>query len=134
MIIPAVFVVFLPINILVGAILSVALYAGYVIALVTGSPVIEVSRTTLRVGSARVPLQHVGTAYPHPTATEARLQAGPELDARAWICLRGWVTTSARVEIVDDHDPIPYWLFSTRHPNKVVSAINEAASQLPGAR
>lgn len=131
MIIPAVFVVFMPINMLVGAILGLALYGGYLIALYTGSPIIEVDRTTLRVGSAQVPLQHVGEAYAHPTVEEARLQAGPKLDARAWTCLRGWCGTSARVEIADDNDPIPYWLFSTRHPEAVVAAIREARSQLP---
>lgn len=128
MIIPAVFVVFMPINMLVGGILGVALYAGYVIALYTGSPTIEVSKTVLRVGSAQVPLQHVGSAYAHVSADEARAQAGPRLDARAWTCLRGWVSTSARVEIVDEHDPIPYWLFSTKHPEQVVAAIKEATS------
>lgn len=134
MIVPAVFVVFMPINMLVGGILGVALYAGYVIALYTGSPMIEVDKTTLRVGSAQVPLQHLGTATAHPTGEEARAEAGPKLDARAWTCLRGWVSTSAQVEIVDEHDPIPYWLFSTREPEKVVAAIREASSQLPESK
>lgn len=134
MIIPAVFAVFMPINMLVGGILGVALYGGYVIALYTGSPIIEVDHTTLRVGSAQIPLQHLGAAYPHPTQDEARLQAGPKLDARAWTCLRGWVATSARVEIADEYDPIPYWLFSTRNPEQVVDAIREARSQLPEHR
>lgn len=128
MIIPAVFVVFMPINMLVGGILGVALYAGYVIALYTGSPIVEVSRTTLRVGSAEVPVQYLGAAHAHATQAEARAQAGPKLDARAWTCLRGWVATSARVEIVDEHDPIPYWLFSTRNPEKVVAAIKSATT------
>ncbi|MGO1545656.1 MAG: DUF3093 domain-containing protein [Gulosibacter sp.] len=130
-IIPAVFVVFMPINILVGIILGVALYAGYVIALYSGSPVIEVGSSTLRVGSAEVPLQYLGDGYAHDTTEKAREQAGPNLDARAWTCLRGWVNTSARIEIVDENDPIPYWLFSTRHPDEAIAAIAEAKSRLP---
>ncbi|MGO2111963.1 MAG: DUF3093 family protein, partial [Pseudoclavibacter sp.] len=47
-------------------------------------------------------------------------------DARAWLCLRGWSGTSARVEVIDESDPVPYWLFSTRHPDAVRAAIDAA--------
>ncbi|SJM65786.1 DUF3093 domain-containing protein [Gulosibacter sp. 10] len=130
LIVPAIIIVFMPINRAVGIILGIAVFLGFCVALYSGSPTIEVTSTTLRVGSAQVPLHYLGAASAYPTAEASRAQTGPRLDARAWTCLRGWVSTTARVEIVDERDPIPYWLFSTRHPEQVVRAIDEAKSRL----
>lgn len=125
--IPAILVVFWPINVTVGIILAIACYLGICLMLWLSSPIIEIDSTTLRVGSARVPLRYVGevTAYLDPGL--ARLAAGPELDARAWICLRGWTPLSARVEITDPRDPVPYWLFSTRRPAELQRELERAA-------
>lgn len=131
LIVPAMIVVFLPINSLVGVILGVALYGGYVAFLVSGSPVIEVSDSTLRVGAAQIPLRYVGQITANETVQAARQAAGPGLDARAWTSLRGWVRTSVRVEITDERDPIPYWLFSTRRPQELAKALETAVAQLP---
>ena len=131
LIVPAVILVFLPINGWVGVILGVALYGGYIAFLLSGSPVIEVSDSTLRVGAAQIPLRHVGKVTPFDTAQSARAAAGPELDARAWTSLRGWVRTSIRVDITDERDPIPYWLFSTRQPRELAKALDAAVAQLP---
>lgn len=126
LIIPAVIAVFVPINIAVGIILGIALFAGYCASLYSGSPVIQVDERMLRVGSARVPLNHVGSVTANDQPEQARIAAGPELDARAWICLRGWVNTNAKIEIVDDRDPIPYWLVSTRDPKALAEAVASA--------
>ncbi|WP_282851559.1 DUF3093 domain-containing protein [Gulosibacter sediminis] len=131
LIVPAMIVVFLPINTLVGVILGIALYGGYVAFLVSSSPVIEVSDATLRVGAAQIPLRHVGAVTANETVPAARHAAGPGLDARAWTSLRGWVRTSVRVEIPDERDPIPYWLFSTRRPKELAKALDAAVAQLP---
>ena len=130
LIVPAVLVVFLPIYPGVGAILALVAFAGFVVLMVNGSPVIEIDATTLRVGSAKVPLRYVGEAVAHPDRESARQAAGPGLDARAWTCLRGWATTSVRVDIDDANDPIPYWLFSSRDPEAVVAALERARTKL----
>ena len=130
LIIPAVLVVFWPINLLVGVILAVVSFAGFCVLVLNGSPIIEVDATTLRVGSARIPLRHVGTATAYGEREAARQAAGPGLDARAWTCLRGWVATSVRADVDDPNDPIPYWLFSSRDPAAVVAAIETARARL----
>ena len=132
LIIPAVILVFAPINFIVGVILGLVAFAGYCVFLYTGSPVIEVDANTLRVGSARVPLRHLGAVTTYTDRDAARAAAGPNLDARAWICMRGWVPTSAAVEITDPNDPIPYWLFSTRDPKAVAEAIRKAKARPRG--
>lgn len=130
LIVPAVLAVFWPINLMVGVILAVVSFAGFCVLMVNGSPIIEVDASTLRVGSARVPLRYVGAATAYADREAARVAAGPELDARAWTCLRGWVPTSVRAQIDDANDPIPYWLFSTRNPEAVVAAIETARARL----
>lgn len=126
LVIPAVYLVFLPLNVWVGVMVGIALYAGYLALLIVSSPIVEVTNDQLRVGSARIPLNFTGGVMAFPTRDEARAAAGPDLDARAWLCLRGWAPTSARVDIIDDNDPVPYWLFSTRHPDAVRTAIEAA--------
>lgn len=128
-ILPAVALVFAPLNLPVGVILACACYGGYLALLFAGSTRIEVGETQLRVGSARIPLVFTGRTVCHEDRDAARRAAGPELDARAWICLRGWVRTSVRIEIVDDNDPTPYWLVSTRDPRALADAIERGRSR-----
>jgi len=67
-----------------------------------------------------------------PLDAEAlRRQAGPQLDARAHLLLRGWVRGGLRLELVDPQDPTPYWLVSARHPERLAAAV-EAARPGPG--
>ena len=125
LVIPASLLVFWPINVTAGIIVAVALYAGCCGMLVLASPVVVVSDQALTAGRARLPLEFAGaaTAYREPEATAQR---GVELDARAWLLIRGWVAPVVRVEVTDPVDPTPYWLISTRRPEALVAAIETA--------
>lgn len=126
LVVPAIVLVFAPINIFVGIILGVAVYAGLCALLAWASLVIEVTRSEVRVGSARISPVFIGGTVPYPDREAARRAAGPELDARAWLCLRGWVPTSLRIDIDDASDPCPYWLVSSRDPETFAAAIQTA--------
>ncbi|WGW13347.1 DUF3093 domain-containing protein [Saxibacter everestensis] len=91
--------------------------------LVSISLKIEVTADTLQVGKARVERKFLGPAKPHlgPDATNAR---GPGLDVRAFLSIRGWVRDVVEVELIDHEDPAPYWLFSTREPQKLSTILN----------
>ena len=123
---------FLQINAAVGIAVAVVLYAGCVAALIAASSVLTVTDETFSAGRARLPVRFVGevTAYREPEAT---VQRGPALDARAWLLIRGWVSPVVRVQLTDEKDPAPYWLVSTRHPEKLVDAL-ENAKRRGGAR
>lgn len=130
LVVPAVIGVFTPINFTVGIVLGVAVFTGYVAILVATSPVIEVTKAVLCVGSAKIPLRYVGKVEAYTNREAARAEAGPNLDARAWTVLRGWVKTSVKIEITDDRDPIPYWLVSCRRPNELRDELNRAVLEL----
>lgn len=99
--------------------------AGVVIALVAGvlsAPRVEVVGGRLRAGPAQIPLALLGAARAL-TGGELRAALGPELDARAYVCLRGWVRSAVRVELADPADPTPYWIVSTRRPAALLATL-----------
>ena len=62
-----------------------------------------------------------------PSALDAdatRRLAGSEADARAYLLLRPYLKRAVRVEITDPADPTPYWLLSTRHPDRAGQAVD----------
>jgi len=128
LVIPASILVFAPINMTAGIIVAIVLYAGCVWMLIAGSPVIEVTATELRAGRARIERRHLGRADGFDDS-EATLQRGQKLDARAWLLIRGWVKPVVRVEVLDPQDPAPYWLLSTRRPSELARTLNDR----PGA-
>lgn len=118
------FLVGAPINITAGIVagVTVAITVG---ALLYGtSPTLEVTESAVRFGRARIEREYVGRAYAF-RGEEARLATGPALDGRAYMCFRGWITSVIRVEITDPADPTPYWIASSRHPEKIAEILNK---------
>jgi hypothetical protein len=129
LVIPASLLVFLPINVVVGVIVAIVMYAACVGALIVTSPVLEVGTQGLTAGRATVPIAHIGAASAYERK-EATLERGQNLDARAWLVIRGWIDPVVKVEILDEQDPAPYWLVSTRQPAAVIKALAEAHSRV----
>jgi hypothetical protein len=123
LVIPASILVFLPIGpqggvsgLVIGIVTGLVLYTGVIALFVLTAPRVEVTTDTLRVGRARIPRSLVGQVRGYD-GEDATHQRGPGLDARAFLCIRGWVKPVVRITIADPNDPTPYWLVSTRHPN-----------------
>ncbi len=94
---------------------------------------VEVSGGELTVGSAHVPVGLLGEVEV-VDAKGKRRAMGPELDPMAFVLHRGWVPTMLRVRLVDPQDPTPYWLFSTRSPERLVEALRAEAAKAPAAK
>ncbi len=131
LVIPATLLVFFPINQTVGVVAALVLYAGCVGMLLLGSPLVEVTDTEFHAGRARLPIANIGVVTPF-TGAEATAERGPRLDARAWLMIRGWVSPVVTVHVIDNRDPVPYWVVSTRHPERVVAAIARSRQSTPG--
>jgi hypothetical protein len=125
LLIPASLLVFLPINLTIGVICAIVLYGACVILLIVSSPWVEVTDVALLAGRARLPLPNIGeaTGFSGIAATQQR---GPQLDSRAWLVIRGWISPVVKVTVLDTSDPTPYWLVSTRHPNDLIAALQRA--------
>jgi hypothetical protein len=86
---------------------------------------VAVADGVFRAGRARIPVDLLGT--PEALDAEAMRQArGPGLDARAYLCLRGWIPAGVRVPVLDPRDPAPYWLVSSRRPQELAEALRRA--------
>jgi hypothetical protein len=92
------------------------LFLGY------GAPRIEVGDGWLRAGRARIAGEFVGEVVPLDAADTRRV-AGRDADVRAHLLLRPYLKRSVRVAVRDDRDPTPYWLLSTRDPDRLAAAI-----------
>ncbi|AEE46277.1 DUF3093 domain-containing protein [Cellulomonas fimi] len=120
-------VVLLPVDATLAAVVGlVALGAGLAVT-VALTPTVRVADGSLRAGSARIPLSLLGTVT-ELDADALRRELGPDLDARAHVCLRGWIRSAVRVELLDPQDPTPYWLVSTRRPHELAQAIRAGAT------
>ncbi|MFW0183609.1 DUF3093 domain-containing protein [Rothia sp. CCM 9417] len=117
---------------LVGAPINIAagIVAGIIVALSVGallygtSPTLEITESTVRFGRARIEREFIGRAEAF-RGEDARVATGPALDGRAYMCFRGWITSVIRVEITDPADPTPYWIASSRHPEKIAEILNQ---------
>jgi Protein of unknown function (DUF3093) len=93
--------------------------------LLAGRTRIGIDQDTLQVGQAQLPLQYAG-AVEVIARQDKRKALGPELDPAAYMLHRGWVGPLVRVQVTDDQDPTPYWIFSTRRPERVAELIRSA--------
>ena len=100
----------------VAAVLLVVLFVRY------GGAVVEVDAQKLRAGHASIDRSYVGSAVPL-TGEDARNAFGRDCDPAAYLVLRSYTPGAVRVEITDTHDPAPYWLIATRHPERLASAL-----------
>lgn len=77
---------------------------------------------SLHVGDACLPASVIArTAVIPPSAKQAAM--GRQLDPAAYVANRNWVRPMVLVVLNDPDDPTPYWLFSSRHPERLVAAL-----------
>ena len=124
LLLPAVYLVLLPLD-LPGAVPFVVALAATAVAeavLFGTAPTVEVGDGHLHAGPARIPVSLTGRteAFRGAEATAAR---GTGLDARAFTLMRGWIDPVLRVELTDQDDPAPYWVVSTRRPERLAEAL-----------
>lgn len=114
--------VFVPINGRLAAIVGLVTLVAAVGLTAALTPRVVIAGSELRAGSAHIPLALLGVATPL-SGDALRTALGPGLDARAYVCLRGWVRSAVRVELTDPADPTPYWIVSTRLPEALIAAL-----------
>ncbi|MGA5076156.1 DUF3093 domain-containing protein [Streptomyces griseoincarnatus] len=115
-----VFLPYGPIAALIGMTIGTCLAGMYVSS--QGSTRIRVTNDTLFVADARIPL----TALGQPEVLEgeeARAWRTYKADLRAFMVMRGYVSTAVRVEVLDPEDPTPYLYLSTRTPDLLAEAL-----------
>lgn len=92
-----------------------------------GSGRLQIDAEELRVRGAHLPLEALGDVVELDART-VRLLAGRRGDPAAYVVLQPWIGPGVQVMVEDPDDPAPYWLFSTRHPHRVATALRDGAA------
>lgn len=111
----------LPVAAIVAAVVTVALSAWAAVAATR----LEVTDQHFLCGDAKLPLDVISAGALVPEAN-VRREMGPDLDARAFVTVRGWVPTMVRLTLDDPEDDTPYWLVSSRRPEELLAALQRA--------
>ena len=92
-----------------------------------GNAKIEVAGGVLRAGRDTLPLSEAGEIVALDEK-QAALLRGPRADPAAHLFLRPYVKQGVYIAIADPSDGVPYWLVSTRHPDRLAAAMGDAAA------
>ena len=125
---PAAMAIFLPIDLGIGAIVAAVLVIGACAGLVAASPVVTVRNGVLQAGRASIPVAQIGQieAFDREQTREA---LGTGFNPGAFHSTSPWTKGSAKIEIVDPADPTPFWLVSTRRPERLKAVIEAQTRQ-----
>ena len=85
---------------------------------------IEVKDGKLFVAGAKIEKKFIGQVTALNSA-EMKLIRGRDANVLAFTQVRFWVKAGIKVEVNDANDPVPYWLISSKHTEKLVSAIHK---------
>ena len=109
---------------LTGGLVTLAVGLGVAAGvLVATAPRIEVSATTFRAGRANLPTEWIGKV----SALDQRLSNAAlteQADPTAFLMIRPLAAPRVvLVEVTDPVDPHPYWLVSSRRPDRLAHAL-----------
>ncbi|QWF83593.1 hypothetical protein HUW46_07036 [Amycolatopsis sp. CA-230715] len=90
----------------------------------------ETGDPELRIGDAHIPLAFVGEVEVI-AKDDKRRALGPESDPAAFVVHRGWIGPLLRLRLTDPADPTPYWLISTRRPERLAELLRGQARNTP---
>ncbi|WP_460699235.1 DUF3093 domain-containing protein [Nocardia thraciensis] len=76
----------------------------------------------LRADRAHLPVTYIARAATVPASAKSAA-LGRQLDPAAYVQHRPWVGPLVLLVLDDPDDPAPYWLVSTRHPDRVLKAL-----------
>jgi hypothetical protein len=97
---------------------AVLVWLGRIEVRVAGEP----GQVELWAGQAHLPTDVIARCAEVPRSAKSAA-LGRQLDPAAYVLHRAWVGPMVLVVLDDPDDPTPYWLVSTRHPDRVLAAL-----------
>jgi len=87
---------------------------------------LEIADGEIRIRGAHLPLELCSGVVALEATTLRRL-VGREGDPQAFVAIRPWIGPGVQFWVDDADDPTPYWVVSTRHPERVVQLVRTGA-------
>jgi hypothetical protein len=78
--------------------------------------------TELWVGAAHLPIGVISRSAEVPRSAKSAA-LGRQLDPAAYVVHRAWIGPMVLLVLDDADDPTPYWLVSSRRPDRVLAAL-----------
>lgn len=120
-------VILVPLSHVLSLAVGIIGVVGVCVMLALAAPVVEVSGGRLRAGRAQIPVDLLGE--PEVLDKEGWTVAmSVGFEPLAFHLTRGWVHTGVRVPVLDEADPTPAWVLSTRRPEDLALALRTARS------
>jgi hypothetical protein len=114
-----------PFDIRVGIVVGLISVSAIWGLLILRAPRIQVSKDNLRVGRVSISRDFVGKPQAI-SKQEIFSERGPNLDPGAHKVFQGSVKTAVKIPVTDPEDPTPYWLVSSRNPDKLVEVLSKS--------
>lgn len=86
---------------------------------------LQIADGEVHIRGAHLPLRYITGVVALDERTLRRV-VGREGDPAAFVQIRPWIGPGVQFWLDDPDDPTPYWVLSTRHPDRVVAAIRGA--------
>ena len=83
---------------------------------------ISVEKDSFSVGRATIEKKYLGDIRVL-TVDEFRFLRGPGINPGAFHAFRFWIKRGVKIEIKDSRDPTPYWLVSSKSPERLREAL-----------
>lgn len=122
---PMVAFTLVPFGSAVALVIGITVAVLVLVAFVSLSPAIAVHDGVLRAGRAHIDVRWLGDAVAL-TEEDARQARGPKLPARGWHLIRPGIDGVVIVQNTDPDDPVTTWTLSSRTPDRLAAAINNA--------
>lgn len=90
-----------------------------------GTAKLEIIDDQVRIRGESLPLGTISGAVRLGPETLRRV-VGREGDPAAFVSIRPWIKPGVQLWLDDPDSTVPYWVLSTRHPEKFLAAIEDA--------
>lgn len=122
---PSIAIISEPFDIRIGLVIGVLVVITFWMLLILRAPKIELSQLELKVGRVAISRNLIGEAE-IISKDRIFLERGPKLDPGAHKVFQGSVKSAIKLQITDPEDPTPYWLISTRKPDKLAEHLKKS--------
>lgn len=122
---PSIYAVMLPLARDLALITAAVLTSGFCLFIFFSSPLLVITEKTLCARGASIELDCLG-AVSIISEPEKFNALGTNLDARAWVSIQSSIPRLIKVTVKDPKDPTPYWLLSSRHPEKIAEILDRS--------
>ena len=122
---PMVTLTFTPLGSLLALFIGAGAAVVLIASLIAASPSVRVAGTVLQAGRAHIDARWLGDVVA-VSGDAARAARGPAIAGRGWHLIRGGIDGLVIVENIDPDDPVTSWTISTRTPDRLAAAIQNA--------